>query len=79
MGELTVIQMMYRQRRAEEFAARQSEKPDVLVALFAGCLIFLLLVVLVLFYAITLLAKALLFPFRLARVHGAYTRQNNFR
>jgi hypothetical protein len=28
MGEMTVIQMMYRQRRAEELAVRQSEKPD---------------------------------------------------
>ena len=67
MGEMTVIQMIYRQRRAEELAVRQSEKTDVLVALFAGCLIFTLLVVFALLYAITLLAKTLLFPFRVFR------------
>ena len=64
MGEMTVIQMMYRQRWAEELAARQSEKADVLAALFAGCLIFPVVVVFALLYVITLLAKALLFPFR---------------
>ena len=67
MGEMTVIQIMDRQRRAEELAVRQSEKTDVLVALFAGCLIFPLLVVFAFLYAITLLAKALLFPFRVFR------------
>ena len=65
MGEMTVIQMMFRQRDSELAAQRQSEKSDSLSTLLTWCLILPLVVVFALLYAITLLAKAFLFPFRM--------------
>jgi hypothetical protein len=65
MGEMTEVQMICRQRENDLAAERQSQKPDILSAIVAGCVIVPVLVVFTLLYGLTLLVKALLLPVRL--------------